>query len=107
MKTMTAFLTITLLVCIATFVAFANINRDVSHCFLIREGPDDNFPGKYSDEDNTGTDSQGPLWSTGSSWFGYYRNNEGKLRAAASGYGYISCSTDNDNYETRFDPSQT
>lgn len=34
MKKMTAFFSIALLVCIATFVAFAsNINRDASYCF--------------------------------------------------------------------------
>ena len=103
MKKLTAFFTIAILVCIATLVVFAsNQNRDVSHCFLIREGPNDDFPGKYSEEDNTGTDSQGPLWSTASSWFSYYRNNDGKLRAAASGYGYVSCSPSNGNYETKY-----
>ena len=76
MKKLTAFFTLALLVCIVTFVAFAsNLNRDVSHCFLILKGPDDDFPGMYSDEDNTGTDSEGPLYSAASSWFGYYRND--------------------------------
>ena len=101
MKKMTAFFTIALLVCIATFVAFAsNQNRDASYCFLTREAPDD-FPGQYSDEDNTGTDSEGPLYSTGSSWFGYYYDDD-KLRCGACGYGYVSCSTDNENYETTY-----
>ena len=102
MKKLTAFFTIAILVCIATFVVFAsNQNRDVSHCFLIREGPNDDFPGDYSDEDNTGTDSEGPLYSTASSWFGYYRSG-GDLRCAASGYGYVSCSPSNSNYITTY-----
>lgn len=103
MKKMTTFFTIALLVCIAIFVAFAaNQNRDVSRCFLVVANPDDNLPHEYSDVDCTGTDSEGPLWSTGSSWSGYYRNDNGELRYGASGYGYVSCSTDNDNYETRY-----
>ena len=102
MKKLTAFFTIALLVCIVILVAFAsNQNRDVSHCFLIREEPDD-FPGLYSDEDNTGTDSEGYLYSTASSWFGYYRNDDGDLRCAASGYGYVSCSPSHENYETTY-----
>ena len=102
MKKMTAFFSIALLVCIATFVAFAsNINRDASYCFRTREAPDD-FPGRYSDESNTGSDCEGPLYSTGSSWFGYYFNDNGDLKCAASGYGYVSCSTDNENYETTY-----
>ncbi len=41
MKKLTAFFTIAILVCIATFVVFAsNQNRDVSHCFLIRSVPE-------------------------------------------------------------------
>ena len=103
MKKMTAFFTIALLVCIAIFVAFAsNQNRYASYSFLVLEGPDDDFPGEYSDEDNTGTDGEGPLYSTASSWFGYYRNDNGDLKCAASGYGYVSCSTDNENYETTY-----
>ena len=102
MKKMTAFFSIALLVCIATFVAFAsNQNRDASYCFRTREAPDD-FPGLYSDESNTGTDSEGPLYSTGSSWFGYFRDDNEALRCGASGYGYVSCSTDNENYETTY-----
>ena len=104
MKKMTAFFTIALLVCIAICVAFAssqNHNRDVSHCFLTHEGPDDDFPGDYSDEDCTGTDSEGPLYSTGSAWTGYYHEN-GDLRFGASGYGYVSCYTDNANYRTTY-----
>ena len=100
MKKMTAFFTIALLVCIAICVAFAaNQNRDVSHCFLI---VDNDFPAGFSDEDCTGTDSEGPLWSTGSSWSGYYFNSNGDLRLSASGYGYVSCYTDNDNYKTTY-----
>ena len=101
MKKMTAFFTIALLVCIAICVAFAaNQNRDVSHCFLIKD-VDDDFPGDFSDEDCTGTDSEGPLYSTGSAWTGYYHEN-GDLRFGASGYGYVSCSTDNENYKTTY-----
>ena len=63
MKKLTAFFTIALLVCIATFVAFASTsNRHTSHSVLIREGPDDDFPGEYSSESNSGVDSQGPLY---------------------------------------------
>ncbi len=102
MKKITAFFTIALLVCITIFAAFANINRDASYSYLTREGPDDDFPGQYSDQSNTGTDSQGPLYSTGSSWFGYFRDADGNLRCAADGYGYVSCSTDNKNYETTY-----
>ena len=44
MKKLTAFFTIALLVCIATFVAFAsNINRDTSISTLVRAQPDDNL----------------------------------------------------------------
>ena len=101
MKKMTAFFTIALLVCIAICVAFAaNQNRDVSHCFLIKD-VDDDFPGPFSDEDCTGTDSEGPLYSTGSAWTGYYHEN-GDLRFGASGYGYVSCYTDNGNYKTTY-----
>ena len=102
MKKMTTFFTIVLLVCIATFVAFAsNQNRDVSDSYLVVDVNDD-FPGKYSDEDNTGTDSEGPLYSTASSWSGYYLNDNGDLKFSACGYGYVSCSTNNENYKTTY-----
>ena len=101
MKKMTAFFTIALLVCIAICVAFAsNQNRDASYCFLSVD-VDDDFPSDYSDEDCTGTDSEGPLYSTGSAWTGYYYNN-GALKFGASGYGYVSCSSDNSNYRTTY-----
>ena len=102
MKKLTAFFTIALLVCIAIFVAFAsNQNRETSWACLTREGPDDDFPGEYSSKDCTGSDSEGPLWSTASSGFWYYRDN-GDLMCGASGYGYISCSPSNDNYRTEY-----
>ena len=103
MKKMTAFFTIALLVCIATFVAFAsNQNRDVSHTFLTLQGTDEDFPGGYSDEDNTGTDSEGPLYCTASSWFGYYHNDNGDFKCSASAYAYVSCSTTNLAYRTTY-----
>ena len=78
MKKMTAFFTIALLVCIATFVAFANINRDVSHCFLT---VDNDFPAGYSDEDCTGTDSEGPLYSTASKVLVFSPRQAGNTRS--------------------------
>ncbi len=104
MKKMTAFVTIALLVCITIFVAFAanqNQNRYASYCFLTVD-VDDVFPGPYSDEASTGTDGEGPLWSTGSSWTGYYHNDNGDLRFGVSGYGYVACDPDNPNYETEY-----
>ena len=108
MKKMTAFVTIALLVCIATFalIAFAhnqnrNENRNASDSYLTVDN-DDDFPGKYSAEDNQGEDSEGPLYSIGSSWTGYSFNDNGELRVGASGWGYLSCSTDNENYRTRY-----
>jgi len=60
MKRLTAFFTIAILVCIATFVAYAsNQNRDMSYSLLVREGPDDDFPGQYKRESNSGVDSEG------------------------------------------------
>lgn len=103
MKKLTVFFTITLLVCIAIFVAFAsNQNRTTSYSQLVREGPDDDFPGKFSEEYNSGIDGEGPLYSSGSSSFSYYRNNEGELKAAAWGYASVSCSTNNENYRTTY-----
>ena len=102
MKKMTAFVTIALLVCITIFVAFAaNQNRYASYCFLTVD-VDDVFPGPYSDEASTGTDGEGPLWSTASSWTGYYHNDNGELKFGASGYGYVACDPDNQNYRTTF-----
>lgn len=104
MKKWTAFFTIAILVCIATFVVFAsNPNRDVSYSQMVVAQPSDNIsPFGLSDIDNTGTDSEGPLWSTASSWSGWYRNKDGDLKCGASGYGYVSCYTDNENYETTY-----
>ena len=103
MKKMTAFLTIALLVCIATFVAFAaNQNRYASYSYLIVANPDDDLPHRFSDIDNTGTDGEGPLYSTASSWTGYYRNDNGELKFGASAYAYVSCYPDKDNYETTY-----
>ena len=60
MKKLTAFFTIALLVCIATFVAFANINRDASSSTLVKAQTDDNLPAevKIKSEYNWGVDSQ-------------------------------------------------
>ena len=104
MKKMTAFFTIALLVCIAICVAFAaqKQNRYVSHCFLIVANPDDDLPHRFSDIDNTGTDGEGPLYSTASSWTGYYRNDNGELKFGASGYAYVSCYPEKGNYETTY-----
>ena len=72
MKRLTAFFTIAILICIATFVVFAsNQNRLASYSYLrVRQTTIyENFnAGEISDEANTGTDSEGPLWSTASSW---------------------------------------
>ena len=112
MKKLTAFLTITLLVCIATFVAFANHNRDVSYAYLVLADPDDDFPSMYSQKDGTGTDSEGPLYSTASSGFWYFRNDNddnddnddnGDLMCGASAYAYVSCYPNHDKYETEYD----
>lgn len=107
MKKLTPFFTIAILVCITTFVVFAsNQNRDASYSNLtVRQSTVHEFAtaGEISDEDNTGTDSEGPLWSTASSWSGVYLNENGELRYGASGYGYISCNTDNENYKTTYD----
>ena len=103
MKKMTAFFTIALLVCIAIVVAFAsNQNRDMSLSHLVVAHPDDDLPFEHSQEDNAGNDSEGPLRSVGTSVFVYYRNDNGDLKCYASGYGYVSCSTDNENYETTY-----
>ena len=97
MKKMTAFFTIALLVCIATFVAFANINRDASSSTLVMAQTDDNLPVyiKVQSEFNSGVDSQGPLYSAGSTGYWYYRSGE-DLMININGYGYVSCSTDED-----------
>lgn len=103
MKRLTAFFTIAILVCIATFVAFAsNQNRDMSYSLLVREGPDDDFPGQYSYESNSGIDSQGPLYSAGYSEFSYFRNENGDLRGFAGAAGYVSCSSSNADYRTTY-----
>ena len=74
MKKLTAFFMIALLVCIATFFAFAsNRNRDGSSSTLVRAQPDDNLNNKLPAgveitiklESNSGVDSQGPLYSAG------------------------------------------
>ena len=102
MKKMTAFFSIALLVCIATFVAFAsNQNRDRSVSHLYVANPDDNLPHTYKSQYNYGSDSEGPLSSSGASYSGYYRKNE-ELKFGATGSGYVSCSTDNENYETTY-----
>ena len=103
MKRLTAFFTIAILVCIATFVAFAsNQNRDKSTSILVREGPDDDFPGQYSYQSNSGVDSQGPLYSAGYSNFSYFRNDDGDLRCSAGAVAYVSCSSSNANYRTTY-----
>ena len=59
MKKMTAFFSIALLVCIATFVAFAsNQNRNSSVCRLYVPNPDDNIPHTYKSEYNYGCNSR-------------------------------------------------
>ena len=103
MKKMTAFFSIALLVCIATFVAFAsNQNRNSSVSRLYVPNPDDNLSCTYKAEYNYGSDSQGPLSSSGASYTGYWRNENEELRYGATGSGYVSCSTDNNNYETTY-----
>lgn len=106
MKRLTAFFTIAILVCIATFVVFAsNQNRDISsstitvltdtlHEFLTA--------GDILSEDNSAADSEGPLTSWGHAWSSYFLNEDGELRFDASGYGYVSCYTDNLNYKTTY-----
>ena len=103
MKKMTAFFTIALLVCIATFVAFAsNQNRNSFVCRLYVPNPDDNIPHTYKSEYNYGSDSEGPLSSSGASYTGYWRNGNEELRFGASGSGYVNCYTDHDKYETTY-----
>ena len=105
MKILKAFFTIAILVCIATFVVFAsNQNRDASYYLTVLQSTihEDLTAGDISDQDNTGTDSEGPLYSTGSSWSGYYLNEDGEFKYGASGYGYVSCNTDNENYKTTY-----
>ncbi len=106
MKRLTAFFTIAILVCIATFVVFAsNQNRDESYSHLtvlqstIHE---DLTAGDISDQANSGTDSEGPLYSTADAWSGYYLNEDGEIKYGASGYGYVSCNSDNENYKTTY-----
>ena len=109
MKKLTAFFTIALLVCIATFVAFANINRDASCSTLVMAQPDDNLDEnlpieieiKVQSEFNWGVDSQGPLYSAGSTGYWYYRSGE-DLMININGYACVFCYTDNDNYETTY-----
>lgn len=77
MKRLTVFFTIAILVCIATFVAFAsNQNRDSSWAYLevnTTYGSAYNPP-TYTDKGCSGSDSEGPLWSTADSWVGYTDN---------------------------------
>ena len=103
MKKITAFFTITLLVSIVIFVAFAsNQNRDTSRSRLVHAQPDDNLPFEVKSESNSGVDSEGPLYSVGYSQFSYFRNDNGDLRCSAGGMGYVSCSSTNANYETTY-----
>ena len=106
MKRITVFFTSALLVCIATFVVFAfttNHNRDVSYASLaVAQPPDNALIGGISDKDGTGTDSEGPLWSTASAWFGFFIQ-DGSLRCGASGYAYVACYSSNIRYETLYD----
>ena len=103
MKKMTAFFSIALLVCIATFVAFAsNQNRSSSVSRLYVPNPDDNLSRRYKAEGNCGSDSEGPLFSAGASYTGYWRNQNEELRFRATGCGYVSCYTDNNNYKTTY-----
>ena len=106
MKKMTAFFTIALLVCIATFVAFANINRDASSSTLVMAQTDDNLPVyiKVQSESNSGVDSQGPLYSAGSTGYWYYRSGE-DLMININGAASVSCSTDNEDYRTTYSVS--
>lgn len=69
MKRLTTFFTIAILVCIATFVVFAsNQNRDIS-CSTLTVAPatlhEFLTAGDISDEDNSASDSEGPLTSWG------------------------------------------
>ena len=105
MKKMTPFFTIAILVCITTFVVFAsNQNRDRSYAYLIVAQPPDNdlIPSGISDKSCEGADSEGDLWSTASSWFGYYLR-DGELLCGASAYAYVSCYSSNSSYETSYD----
>ena len=113
MKKLTAFFTIALLVCIATFVAFAsNINRVTSCSTLTRATPDDNLDEnlpveveiKIKSEYNSGVDSQGPLYSAGSTGYSYYRSGK-DLMITIYGYAVVHCYTDNANYETTYSVS--
>ena len=115
MKKLTAFFTITiaLLVCIATFFAFAATrNRDCSSSTLVMAQPDDNLDNKLPVgveitiklESNSGVDSQGPLYSAGSTGY-WYHLIDGDLMININGYAYVSCSTDNENYETTYNVS--
>ena len=103
MKKLTAFFTIALLVCIATFVAFANINRNASSSTLVWAQPDDNLPAEVEvkSEYNWGVDSQGPLYSAGSTGYSYYLSGE-DLMISINGAASVSCYTDNDNYRTKY-----
>ncbi|MYB95345.1 hypothetical protein F4054_07355 [Candidatus Poribacteria bacterium] len=106
MKKLTAFFIIALLVCIATFVVFANINRDGSSSTLVRAQPDDNLPAyiKVQSEFNSGVDSQGPLYSAGSTGYSYSRSGK-DLIININGAASVSCSTDNANYITTYSVS--
>ncbi|MYA72390.1 hypothetical protein F4009_22740 [Candidatus Poribacteria bacterium] len=107
MKKLTAFFTIALLVCIATFVAFAsNRNRDSSCSSLVMAQTDDNLPVeiKVQSESNWGVDSQGPLYSSGSTGYWYYRSGE-DLMISINGAASVSCSTDNEDYRTTYSVS--
>lgn len=105
MKKMTTFFTIALLVCIAICVAFAgNQNRDRSVSYVYPHNPDEDLPGPCKSVYNYGSDSEGPLSSSGYSYTGYWlnENEENKIRFGANASGYVSCSTDNDNYRTTY-----
>ena len=103
MKNMTTFFMIALFVCIATFLAFAaNKNRDTSLCQLEFDANDEFPGGPYFSVDNTGSDSEGALWSTASSFSGFYFNEDEDVKFHANSYAYISCMTDNNNYVTKY-----
>lgn len=103
MKKITAFFTITLLVSIAIFVAFAsNQNRDTSRSRLVYAQPDDNLPVTIKSESNSGVDSEDTLYSVGYSNFNYFLNGDGDLRCSAGGLAYVSCSSTNANYRTTY-----
>ncbi|MYB94745.1 hypothetical protein F4054_12120 [Candidatus Poribacteria bacterium] len=106
MKKLTAFFTIALLVCLATFVAFANINRVTSSSTLVMAQTDDNLPAyiNVQSEFNSGVDSQGPLYSAGSTGYSYSRSGK-DLMININGAASVSCSTDNDEYETTYSVS--